>query len=324
VKRLNQVHCLVDCYASIVKESCQLDYRPLYIGIWNAHFDVSEKGISYFHDSMDPYDWPGRFQLLYGKSMENWFVLTASKRHNFSTLVKLMNDREPHKVIVILIDLYYLSYSNQYGLKHSPHYVIVEHRSEHNWYIIDPYVNWQGYVSHIDMWNAFGFENYGAGIIVDTSLIHAPDYRVVSRCFEQEMALTSSRLLVEVDKFVHTSIINNGGYAPDKLFDAVQAAGVLSKRFGGYIYVFQYFAESCDVDTGAFHSSVEQLVKAWEKLMLAIARFQILKKEVDLQVFAAKMNHLFQLEMNVKKLLNDVFIRWRAAQLGTVYKEKVE
>jgi hypothetical protein len=324
VKRLDQVHCLVDCYASIIKETCQLDYRPLYIGIWNAHFDVSEKGISYFHDSMDPYDWPGRFQLLYGKSIENWFVLTSAKRHNFSTLVKLINNREPHKVIVILIDLYYLSYSNQYGLKHSPHYVIVKHRSEHNWYIIDPYFNWQGYISHIDMWNAFGFENYGAGIIVDTSLIHAPEYPIVARCFEQEMALSPSRLLVEVERFIRTSIINNGGYAPDKLFDAVQAAGVLSKRFGGYIYVFQYFAESSNVDAEVFNSAVEQLIKAWEKLMLAVARFQILKKEVDLQAFAEKMAHLYQLEMRVKMLLNEVFISWRAIHLNDVLKETVE
>ncbi|QMV40609.1 hypothetical protein FPL14_04865 [Cohnella cholangitidis] len=297
MKMNSPIHCLLDCYASVLKEDARFDYRPLYVGAWNAYFDANEKGIYYYSDTADPYDWQDRFETLYGNAVKHWFDRDKNKYENYAVLKNRMADGRASSVSVVMADLYYLPYSNQYRSNHTPHYVIVKHRKDTQWHLKDPFFSWEGYVSNIDMWNAFYFMNFGMGFEINAQALHSPATSVISRLFEQEMHLRPSRLLVEFEKFVCRSIESNEGYAPKTLFESIKLAGVISKRFVGYVHAFEYFEATSDYCAAAGSAIIADLLKGWENLILAVLRYQVQDKKVDLQAFSAKVDYLRKLEL---------------------------
>ncbi|TXK84583.1 DUF6005 family protein [Paenibacillus sp. N3.4] len=313
MKKIGQVHCLLDCYASILEEDGRFDFRPLYVGVWDAYFEANENGIFYSSDSVDPKDWNSKFAMLYGNSCEHWYDETIGKYENFSILTNLMQGRNTGKASIILVDLFYLSYSNQYRSKHTPHYVIVKQREEQEWRIKDPYFGWEGCISHQELWESFGFKKFGKGLTIDTSALRGADEQTIFQLFESEIQLLPGRLLVEVENFVRTSVERNGGYVPKAFFASIQEVGVIAKRYGGYHYALQYVSEVLGNEHARTTSTIAELIKGWESLMLTLTRYQIQNKPVDLTLFAAKGKILHKLELAVRKELLQAFREWRSS-----------
>ncbi|OAS17721.1 DUF6005 family protein [Paenibacillus oryzisoli] len=313
MKKFGQVHCLLDCYASILEEDGRLDFRPLYLGVWDAYFEVNENGIFYASESVDYKDWNSKFAMLYGNSCEHWYDRTVGKHENFSNLMNRMRGGNKEKVSIILVDLFYLPYSSQYRSKHTPHYVIVKQRKEQEWRINDPYFDWEGFISHQELWESFGYNESGEGLIIDTGHFQGADEQTIIQLFEKELKVLPGRLLKEVENFVRTTVERNGGYLPKSFFSSIHEVGVISKRYGGYYYVLQYLSERTGNEHTKTISTIKELIKGWESLMLTMTRYQILNKPVDLTLFAAKGDHLDKLELEVKKELIEVFSEWRSS-----------
>jgi len=311
VKPINQVHCLLDCYASVLEEDDRLDFRPLYIGVWDAYFESNEKGIFYYSDSADLVDRNGVFTVLYGSVVESWYDPKAPKRRNFITLTDQMSDELAGKAAIIMVDLFYLPYSYQYRVKHAPHFVVVKQRQGLGWLIKDPYFDWSGSLSSEVLWEAFGFGVFGKGSTIDTGALRQADELVIIRLFESELRLAPGRLLAEIDRFVRSCVEKNGGYAPKTLFASVQEAGVIAKRFGGFQYILQYLCERMGVKDDGMSLTIAELIKGWENLMLTLVRFEMQKKPVDLEAFGAKIELLRRLEIGVRESLRQLFSAWR-------------
>jgi hypothetical protein len=310
MKRISQVHCLLDCYASVIEDDGRFDFRPLYIGVWNAYFEANEKGIFYCSDKVDLKDWDSRFAMLYGNSCKHWYEGRLKKQENYSRLLDFMQDGG--KVSIILVDVFFLPYSHQYRSKHAPHYVIVNHGQENKCRIKDRYFDWEGCISQQDLSLAFGFKGFNELRTIDKGALQCADEQTVIHMFETELRSPPGRLLVEVERFVHNAVNRNGGYAPKSLFASIQEAGVIAKRYGGYHYALQYLvSKSSGIDDSKTASTIAELIKGWENFMLTLARYPIVNKPVDLESFTAKGEALHNLELAVSKELLQVFMEWQ-------------
>ncbi|QYR19390.1 hypothetical protein KZ483_15790 [Paenibacillus sp. sptzw28] len=309
MNKTRQVHCLLDCYASILEEK-EVDFRPLYLGAWDAYFESNDEGIFYHTDEVaDPKDWHNRFTLLYGAPISNWFNYNAAKDRNFAIFTDLILSKEAYETVIIMVDLFFLPYSYQYGSKHSPHFLIVKNRQGTEWLIKDPYFGWEETIADVDMYSAFGFMEFGMGRVMDIRAIRDADKQLVSHLFAKELNPSPGRLLVQVEGYVRQSVEKNGGYAPRTLFASIQDAGVIAKRYGSYDYALQY----CRGNIGTeLNPAVSDLVKGWENLMLTIARYGILQRKVDLQAFTERLDHLHKLERAVKEELSQAFTVWKS------------
>lgn len=299
-----QIHCLLDCWAEIL-DTKKIDYRPLYSGVWDAQFDVTATEIRYFSHVLDPKDWFKRCANLFGIVFTHWcgpdLEGVQPEQANIEYLTDHLRTRANRDIAGIMyMDLYYMSYSVHYKVKHIPHIVIVEYvEGTDCWHIKDPYFQWQGTVSLEVLKDGFS-----KGIAVDYSKAHPAEIAAVCRLFKKDVASVSGRLQLEVEKFVTHSVRQHGGYAPGDLFASIQEVGTVAKRFRGYQHILDYMAEQTGYDSKAGTEAISLLVKGWESLMLNIARFSILKREVDLDAFRDKLNTLTGYEKCIKQELS--------------------
>jgi len=315
VKTFTQIHCLLDCMASILREDGRVDFRPLYIGVWNADFESTDKGISYYTNEMDIYNWPYRIANLYDSSICDWYDYSEGKLYNLNTLVNRISEAKPNEFSVIMVDLFYLPYSQQYRTKHMAHLIVVERRAGEDWFIHDPYLSWRGAIPNFRMVSAFGFMEIGKGFSMNTSSLRPPKTEIIKEYFEQDISTSPGRLVAEVENYVHKTVKENNGYAPKYLFDDIMQAGIIAKRYAGYSIVLDYFAEDADFDRGPCSTAVTHLIVGFEKLILMIARLGILNREVDLTLFSEKINNLLEIEIDIKRQLNEAYALWKSRTL---------
>lgn len=311
MKRFTQVHCLLDCYVSILEEDDQIDFRPLYIGVWDDHFESNEEGIFYYSDTVQG-NWMSRFTMLYGDFIEDWYDDSTGKQRNIDLLIERMQDRSSGRASIILVDLFYLSYTIQYRTKHFPHYIIVKQYQRNKWRIKDPYFDYDGCISNEEMRDAFGFNQIGCGLTIEKGAFQRANEHDVIHLFEANLNLSPGKLLIEVERFIHTSVEKNSGYAPMTMSASIQEVLVISKRFGGYDYAVQYVSEQLGIEYNETSPVITELIKGWENLMLTLVRYQILNKPVDLKTIAEKMKLLHRLEISVKTTLLQMFKEWQS------------
>ncbi|MDF2937802.1 MAG: asbE [Paenibacillaceae bacterium] len=294
--RTDSIHCLLDCWAEIL-DMKNIDYRPLYSGIWNAQFGVTEAGISYYTSMQDPMDWPERCSRLFGLSFTHW---CGPELANMECLTEYLRHQEGGEVAGIMyMDLYLMPYSVHYQVKHVPHSILVSYTGQPEpeaWHIKDPYFQWEGMLP-VDVL-ARGFL---MGFAVDFADSHPADNAAVSSLFKQDTGSSPGQLAIETERLVSEAVRQHGGYAPELLLVSVQEAGTVAKRFIGYQYILDYLAERTGCDTAAGTDAVHLLRKGWESLMLVIARFCIVRQPVDLEGFRRKLDKLEGYEQAAKQ-----------------------
>lgn len=304
------IHCLLDCFASVVKEDGQFDYRPLYIGIWNDSFGVTEQGIYYYSDASGRIDWPDRFNQLYGNSLTLWFSSQVSKPDNLLLMCNLAGKMTSQEVIIIRVDVHYLPYCQHYQAKHTPHFLIIDYLDGDQWHIRDPYFGWEGYLDQDTLWNAFGFMGSTVGYLINRRSFNEPDRQTVSLLMKEEAGLSSNRLAAEVETFVQIALQQNEGCIPKSLFASIEQVGVISKRLYGYLPVLSYFSETDIGDGKPYSGQTSELVKGWESLMLSIARLGILGREADLRSIKDKLRRVEGMEAVLRRQLADIYGTW--------------
>ncbi len=297
--RTDSIHCLLDCWAEILNTK-NIDYRPLFSGVWNAQFGVTESGISYHTGMQDPLDWPDRCFRLFGLTFTHW---CGPEQANMDCLTEHLRLQEGREVAGIMyMDLYLMPYSMHYQVKHVPHSILVVYTGQPEpeaWYIKDPYFQWEGTLP-VDVM-AKGFL---MGFAVDFSNAHPAEDATVSSLFREDTGSAPCRLAMETERIVGEAVRQHGGYAPDHLLASVQEAGTVAKRFIGYQYILDYLSERTGCDPRAGTDAVQLLRKGWESLMLVIARFCILKQPVDLAEFRKKLDKLEACEQTAKNEIN--------------------
>lgn len=307
MNRSGETHCLLDCYATLLNKKAGIDSRPLYIGVWDAYFDSNESGFSYHSDIADPKDWFARFRLIYGITSIRHENVHLNRQVRFNNLVEYMKNKPEHIEVIMLVDLFYLSYSQQYQKVHTPHhYVVLEHITDEEWYVKDPYFAWEGTIPFDKM-----SESFLGSFIVDMQALHAADAGAIISIFEQDMNTLPNRLIVEIERFVCLAVERNAGYAPESLFDTIEQAIVISKRFWGYRHVYEYFSEDGEDLTAVGNELIACFMKGLENLLLSIVRYGILKRQVDLKEFSAKVDKVHNLEIKVRTEIIQVFSMWK-------------
>ncbi|MFC4102463.1 DUF6005 family protein [Paenibacillus xanthanilyticus] len=306
MKKRDQIHCMLDCYAWII-ERAGFDSRPLYSGVWEASYDVNERGIAYFGEEIDPKRWHERVRRLYNAAVVYWCDYEADKSVNFAKLLDTLDARGPDGAFVLTVDLYHFPHAPQFGSRHLPHIVVFEVRADGEWRIVDPYFSWSGGISR-DALRA----GFLSGVRLDTAGMRDAAPEAAAELFRQDIHLGVNPLIGDVERFVREAIRRNDGYAPSTLFDAIQQTGVIAKRFGGYLRVFRYLAGRDEEACEALAADVRTLIQGWENFMLTIARLGLLKRAVDWPALSGKLASLHEREAGIREKLLRSFASWRS------------
>lgn len=313
MKQMKRIQCLLDCFACIVEEDSCFDYRPLYMGVWNEPFDVNERGISYYsyRDNKEHKNWQARFEQLYGNAVSHWSNYDAGKYENFSLFKSVSEKMHSHDRLIVKADLFYLPYFQYYQVKHTPHFLIVDHAGRNGWYIKDPYLYWEGYVDHETMWESFCFLEVAWGVKVDTRQFREPSVDTVSRIFAEEIDWSPNKLVIEVEAFMHKNLQHDIGNANRSLFASLEQVGIISKRLGGYEPVYRYFTEGDEHEAEEYMMKIADLLKGWESILLSIARLDILGRRADMQSITEKLRRIEHTELAIKSELSRAFALWK-------------
>ncbi|MGG1516569.1 DUF6005 family protein [Paenibacillus oryzisoli] len=301
---VKQTHCFLDCISYIIQMERRFDERPLYCGVWNAPFSVSENGISYYSDTIGMEGISIQFKLLYGTSITPIHNYRKSKSENYVSFKKHMAAKTQNQHMIILVDLYYLPYPNKcYQVRHRPHLLISHHFTEHGCFLIDPYFSWEGYVSFETLDQAFAFENLLVMVMLDTSQMQQPEESVIASCMKQQLDLSPSLLYTEMMALIDRVVCIGSTYALDRLFPLVEQVSVLAKRFHGYVHIYSFLAQALDIQVSDTYSKADELVQKWDNIVLAIVRLGIVGKHAGLITLKDKLMAILQLELAIKQEL---------------------
>lgn len=297
---------MLDCYAWII-ERAGFDSRPLYSGAWEASYDVSERGIAYFGEEIDPKRWQERMRRLYGAAVVHWCDYGAKRSANFAKLLGLLDDRSDG-AFVLTVDLYHFPHAPRFGSRHLPHIVVFEAPAGGEWRIIDPYFSWSGGVSRETL-----REGFLSGVWLDSAAMHEAAPETAAELFREDIRPGINPLLGDVERFVREAVERSGGHAPPTLFESLQQTGVIAKRFGGYARVFRYLAGRDEEACAALAADVAALIQGWESFLLTIARIGLLKRAADLPALSEKLARLHEREASIREELLGALASWSSA-----------
>ncbi|RKP54423.1 hypothetical protein D7Z26_13815 [Cohnella endophytica] len=310
-----QIHCGRDCISFAFEKDGRIDYRLLYLGVWDSPFKISNDGVSYADNEQKD----TMFELveeLFRSPFINWLDLNKSRDNNISRLERQLENMDS-KVILIMVDLFFLPYSNFFGKKHFPHVLIVESYKDNDWHCVDPYFSWEGNITSEIMRRAFGCKQYMMGVSLSLNTLQMPEWERVSSVFEKYDQKITNNLAVEVEKFI---LRLNACDAIGSLKDyhhSWEDLGAIYKRYRGYTYVISYFSqEQNDEDAEV---KVTELINKWESFMLSLFRLRLMGKEVDLINMLDKLETIKAIETSIRELLRKAFEQWRVVHdQGTV------
>jgi len=313
--KAQQTHCFLDCLAYVIQLEQQFDERPLYCGIWNAPFSVTEQGISYFSDSIGMEGILSHFELLYGESITLIHDYTQPKPENYAAFKSLMAARTSHQFLIILVDLYYLPYPNNcYQSRHRPHIVICHSFSTQGCLLIDPYFSWEGNVTFEVLEQAFAYEDLMSVILLDTKRMQQPEMTVIATSMKQQLELSPSLLYTEVIALIDRVIIIGIEFSLSLLYPWVEQVAVLAKRMNGYERIYSFFNQALNIAGSEASSKVAKLVQKWDSFILAIVRIGITENHSGLVILRDKLIVIGQLELDIKADLIQLQHQWGGIQ----------
>ncbi|WP_239617720.1 DUF6005 family protein [Cohnella mopanensis] len=308
------IHCMLDCLSYAVRQR-GYDDRPLYFGIWDTPFEVGDKGIYYYSDVVNADHLLVQFEQLYGKALIEWNDHGKSKKENFAAL-----ERElacPSRIVIILVDLFYLNYPNQcYQVRHRPHIVVVEQDQEGQIYLRDSFFQWEGSISREVLYQCYYCLRSNMGVSVDTLILHEPERRRASAYFAEPFNLAASALITEMQAFLCKAIQNEAEYPLQTLHLAIEQAGVIGKRWNGYGKALSYFGEGFDDDDEEFTNQVALLVKRFNTFILSVVRTAFSGNRSRLALSIDNLSDIGELELHIKRELWRRYQRWEQFNLG--------
>jgi len=309
------IHCMLDCLAYGVRQR-GYDDRPLYFGVWDTPFEASDKGIYYYSDVVNADHLLVQFEQLYGKALIEWNDHGRGKRENFAALEREL--ATPSRVVIILVDLFYLDYPNQcYQSRHRPHIVVVEQTQEGHIYLRDPFLQWEGPISRAVLFQCYYCLGSNMGVSVDTLSLREPERRTASAYFAASFQVAASALITELQSFLRKSVEKEAEYPLETLHLAVEQAGVIGKRWNGYGKALSYFGEM--LDGGNDEETMNQvvlLVKRFETFILSVVRTAFAGNRGKLALLNDKLSEIGELELDIKRELWSRFQQWERVRIA--------
>ncbi|MFD0697447.1 DUF6005 family protein [Paenibacillus sp. GCM10027628] len=306
-----QTHCFLDCIAYVMQAGQDIDCRPMYVGIWDASFEATGEGISYYSDSIGIESMCNMIEQLYGISISRLNDPSKLKAENYSTLLHQLMFKNQNQSIIILVDLFYLPYPNQcYRTKHRPHLILVDHLKDDHCFLIDPYFAWNDYVPIEILEESFYCGDLNVAVMIDTIKSHPPDVSVIAHYMNKHLHLSPNRLTEQVQLLIDKVIAQEAGSTIDRLYQSIEQVSVIAKRLNGYEMVYSYLDDSLKRSSSNAYRKIAEINKKWESLLLSIMRISILRNLDGLLPLQKKVNHISQLESELKQELLDLSIQW--------------
>ncbi len=313
------IHCLLDCLALAVRTETDFDDRPAYIGVWNAPFIADENGFAYYSETLDPDTELLQFESMYGKGIIRWNEASGSKEDNFRRLERECEGTERFRTVITLVDLYYMPYSAIcYKLKHLPHIVNVLRRDDGNWFVKDPFFEWEGEVPNSVLFEALTCERLSAGVTVDGLMLREPEPENIARMFREQFSMEASQLVTVVDAYLRHIADGTPGYSVETLFATIGQVGIVAKRWKGFGLVAEFFADQGGGDSKELLLALEQLMIKWENFVLTVVRLGVLGKHEKLPDARFKLSQIAELEYEVKRRLWGLFGNWEVTRIESI------
>ncbi|RJE87517.1 Petrobactin biosynthesis protein AsbE [Paenibacillus sp. 1011MAR3C5] len=312
-----KVHCIVSCLCEVIRERSDYDYRPFYIGLWDAPFDVTEDGqITYYQHDLDHSHYFQWYEKLFGAPVHEWYDAALSIEANLERMLDLIEHSPPDRYIMAQIDLSLMpERENKFHQKPFPHFLILaKTECEDEWQMIDADFRWQGIVQKDRVIQAFLENPFGGGFYVDSDRVMEPTREAVAAYFkevfhwENELTDTLRNRLAAIGR-------GDTGFTVDMVEKAVKQLPVLAIRKYSYEHALMYFIEetgSSDEMFEAYTDKVELLVRGFHNIQYQGMKFAMIGNGSQLPAILRKLEEMDKVEKEIKRELYRLYGLWEA------------
>ncbi len=323
-----KVHCIVSCLCEVIRLHSTIDYRPYYIGLWDAPFDVTEQGcITYYQHDLDHRAMYAGFELLFGAPVIEWYEKTRTSGENLATLLELVETCPPNRRIMVQIDLSLLpERENKFHQKPFPHFLMVERTgTSGEWYVRDPDFRWEGTASSASIIEAFLGNAFGGGFYVDAERLREPTPAAVDRFFNN-VCTPVNELTLTVQERIGMLCLGTDGHALSMLDGVAKQLPVLAIRKYSYEHALMYFIEQSETQTADFEhyaELVEQIVKGFNNVRYQSVKMAMTGSTALLSSIMARLDEMNRTETMVKHELYRLYRLWRRRRIDSLAEEAV-
>uniref|UniRef100_E6VNN5 Carrier domain-containing protein n=1 Tax=Rhodopseudomonas palustris (strain DX-1) TaxID=652103 RepID=E6VNN5_RHOPX len=310
-----KVHCVVSCLCDAVK-AAGLDHRPMYFGIWDADFAVSERHQLRYHAPQISHDVFCRwFHRLYGVRVTEWYDHSAPKQVNITKLLGLIAARRPTESVMVMLDMFHLpERENKFNQNPFPHFLMVEATAApHVWQVRDPDFRWEGPIERDRVLNAVAQPSVAGGYMFDRRAVRLPAAADIRDYFLTCFVADDNPLIRRVRDIVDVHVQRRDGLCVAELKTALRELPVLSIRKWAYEHGFAFFWRSLRLPNDEFLvwcDRIEELALGLPALHLKILRLaQTGDADCAADVYRT-LDSLDALETAIKARLHAVFLDW--------------
>lgn len=313
-----KVHCVVSCLCEVIRRETRLDYRPFYLGLWDADFDVTDQGeITYYQHDLDHSHYYKWYERLFGVPVIEWYNKSLSKRDNLSTLLALIDEAVPGRYIMAQIDMSYLpERENKFHQRPFPHFLILAKSDLHDrWLMLDPDFRWEGTVSKEQVVEAFLNNPFGGGFYVDAAGLSKPTEAAIDQfyreVFTHQNELTS--LLLATIPELAAQIYDAA--SSRRLSLAVKQLPVIAIRKYSYEHALMFFMDEVgesDERFDEFCDLIEQLVQGYNNVQYLVMKMAMVKRSDLLPVLVRRLEEMDGIESRVKREVERLYQLWYA------------
>lgn len=266
-----KVHCFVSCLCDGLKKR-KLDHRPLYFGIWDTPFAVSERAQLLYHGSGITQDFfKAWFERLYGVAIEDWYDAAGSKEENIETLLARIAQRPAEGSVMVMLDMFHLpERENKFNQNPFPHYLMLETSENPDMFSVrDPDYRWEGDIARETVLNAVRQPTVAGGYAFDGSTAQAPDDADVRDYFEACFRPHDNPLADRLRDIVKAHLAGRDGLTLGDLPLAVRELPVITIRKYAYEHGFAYFWRALKLPAAEFDpwcDEIETLIQLLKTL----------------------------------------------------------
>ncbi|WP_028611742.1 DUF6005 family protein [Paenibacillus harenae] len=311
-----KVHCIVSCFCEVVKRSSAVDYRPFYLGVWDAEFDVTERGaITYYQHSLSHDYFTTWFERLFGPKVHEWYDRTKDRESNVSTLLSLIESRPEHRYIVAQIDMACMPVrENKFHQKPFPHFLMLSATErEDEWFMLDPDFRWEGIVKKDLVIEAFRQNQFGGGFYIDALDIRDPSDEMVELLYDTSFGKHDNELTNRLKELIgNVAGTGQEGYA--RLVETVKQLPVIAIRKYSYEHALMYFNSRTGDAYEQFDEwtdRIEELVQGYSNVQYRTIKLAMTGNASLLPGILQSLDVLDMLELSIKQELHRKFLQWK-------------
>ncbi|MFD2672398.1 DUF6005 family protein [Marinicrinis sediminis] len=332
-----KVHCMLSCLCESLKRYSDVDYRPLYFGVWDAAFGVNGRGALSYYDKGDDFQaYRQGFEDLYGIRVQSWNEKLLESRPekwheqqpvisgSASRLQQLMADREETDMIMAQIDLSRLpERENKFNLSPFPHYVMLfPSRHPAQWLMFDPDFRWEGLLDKTQIMAALLENEAGGGYCWNMSQVKRPATDTLKDYVGAAVSHDSNPLTDYLRHLLTQARDGKEGSVPiHELGETIKQLHVLVIRKWGYDYALMYFHDELELPRDHYEhwaQHIRDVVQAYTTFQFGTTKMSILQQPDMMADLLRQLDDLEQLEQRLKLEMERLFLNWCKKKEGSL------